>query len=138
MSKTNGRPTKYTPEILDAAQAYLDGGWEAVGDAVPTVVGMALDIGIAKSTCYDWAKREDKQAFSDILTRVEALQERKLVNGGLVQEFNPAITKMMLTKHGYSDKIEQDHTSSDGSMSPKEPSTVDIELAKALAAKLTE
>ena len=27
---------------------------------------------------------------------------------------------MMLTKHGYSDKVEQDHTSSDGSMTPKE------------------
>jgi hypothetical protein len=39
-----------------------------------------------------------------------------LLNNGLDGTFNPPITKMMLSKHGYSDKIEQDHTSSDGSM----------------------
>jgi len=50
--------------------------------------------------------------------RVESTQERKLVTGGLEGKYNPAITKMMLTKHGYSDKVEQAHTSPDGSMSP--------------------
>ena len=111
-----GRPTKYTPELLEAAEAYLD-HYEEAGDPVPSVVGLAIAIGVNKATCYDWAKHEDKQAFSDILTRVEEMQEQKLIAGGLSQGFNPAITKMMLTKHGYSDKIEQDHRSSDGSMS---------------------
>lgn len=114
-----GRPTKYTPELLEAAHAYVNGGWEKEGDLVPTVVGLALTIGISKASCYDWAKHEDKKEFSDILTRVENMQERKLVAGGLAQEFNPAITKMMLTKHGYSDSQKVDHTSSDGSMTPK-------------------
>ena len=49
---------------------------------------------------------------------MEETQERSLVRGGLEGKYNPAITKMMLTKHGYSDKVEQDLTSSDGSMSP--------------------
>jgi len=48
------------------------------------------------------------------------LQHRGLVNGGLSGKFNPAITKMMMTKHGYSDKQELAHTSPDGSMSPKD------------------
>ena len=114
-----GRSTKYTPELLKAAWAYIDGGWEKAGDPVPTVVGLALEIGIDKETAYRWAKEEGKEEFSNILTRVSVMQERKLVAGGLANLFNPAITKMMLTKHGYSDKIEQNHTSNDGSMSPK-------------------
>lgn len=111
-----GRPTKYCHELLEAAEAYLE-NHETAGDLVPSVVGLCLSIGISKSIAYDWAKQPDKAAFSDILTRVEANQERKLISGGLAGDYNPAITKMMMTKHGYSDKIEQDHTSSDGSMS---------------------
>ncbi len=61
-------------------------------------------LGIQKSTCYAWAQEEDKVEFSDILTRVEQMQEMKLIDGGLRNAFNPAITKMMMTKHGYSDK----------------------------------
>ena len=133
-----GRPTIYTPDLVAAASAYINGGWEINQEAVPTVVGLALAIGVDKSTCYKWAKEEGKEGFSNILTRVEATQELKLVTNGLEQQFNPAITKMMMTKHGYSDKIEQEHTSPDGSMSPKEPAAVDPALAAALAAKLTE
>lgn len=106
---TAGRPTKYTPELLEAAWAYANGAWELAGDKVPTVVGLALDIGIDKATCYDWASQPDKAEFSDILRKVEGTQERRLVNGGIEGEFNPAITKMMMTKHGYSDKIETDN-----------------------------
>lgn len=113
------RPTDYTPAILEKAERYISGGWEECGDKVPTVVGLASEIGIARSTCYAWAKDDDKVEFSDILMRVEEIQERALVNGGLGGDFNPAITKMMMTKHGYSDKQEVDLSSSDGSMTPK-------------------
>ena len=115
-----GRPTDYTEERLAAAERYVSGGWKESGDKVPTVVGLAAEIGVARSTCYEWAKDPQKSEFLDILTRVEEIQERALVNGGLSNDFNPAITKMMLTKHGYSDKQEIDHRSGDGSMSPKD------------------
>lgn len=114
-----GRPTKYTAELLEAAWAYANGKWADAGDKVPTVVGLALDIGIDKATCYAWAKEDGKEEFSDILKKVEGTQERKLANGGLEGIFNPAITKMMMTKHGYSDSQKVDLSSSDGSMSPK-------------------
>ena len=110
-----GRPTKLTDELLAKAEDYV-ANYESYGDAVPTAVGLALEIGVHRSTCYQWAKEDER--FSDIFMRVESTQERKLVNGGLEGKWNPAITKMMLTKHGYSDKLEQDLTSSDGSMSP--------------------
>lgn len=111
-----GRPTKLTDDLLAKAEDYVANHYESYGDPVPTVVGLALEIGVHRATCYKWA--EENERFSDIFTRVEETQERGLVRGGLEGKWNPAITKMMLTKHGYSDKVEQDHTSSDGSMSP--------------------
>lgn len=113
------RPTKYTPELLEAAHAYVDGMWEVNGDVVPTVVGLALDIGIDEETAHRWGKEEGKEEFSKLLMRVKNMQQRKLVSGGLAGDFNPAITKMMMTKHGYSDSQKIDHSSSDGTMSPK-------------------
>ncbi len=113
-----GRPTKYTPELLEAAQAYLKHYGDA-GHPVPSVVGLCLSIGISKALAYQWVKDEDKGPFLDILTRVEEMQEEKLISGGLTGGFNPAITKMMLTKHGYSDSQKIDHSSTDGTMAPK-------------------
>lgn len=111
-----GRPTDYTPELVAKAWGYAEGGWSAVGDPVPTVAGLACEIGVRRETCYAWAKDENKE-FSNILGKIAEEQERNLVRGGLGGDFNAPITKMMLTKHGYSDRIEQDNTSSDGSMS---------------------
>jgi|DEB0MinimDraft_10_1074344.scaffolds.fasta_scaffold61332_2 hypothetical protein len=116
-----GRPSDYTPKIVKAAWKYVNGGWIEAGDKVPSVAGLACEIGIHRETCYDWARDEEKE-FSDILNAIAKKQERELVNNGLDGTFNPPITKMMLSKHGYSDRVENDHTSSDGSMSP--PKTV--------------
>ena len=113
-----GRPTDYTDDLLDAAKAYILGGWEQSGDAVPTVAGMACEIGVSRETMYAWAKDENKPEFSDIFKELLEWQERKLVNGGLSGGFNPAVTKMMLTKHGYSDKQEIDHTSGGETIKP--------------------
>ena len=109
------RPTDYTPELVAKAWEYANGGWAEAGDPVPTVAGMACEIGIGRRTCYDWAEDKNKE-FSRILEKIAQEQERTLVRGGISGQFNAPITKMMLTKHGYSDRVEQDHTSSDGSM----------------------
>lgn len=101
-----GRPTLYTPELLEAARAYVDGGYEVEGDAVPLVAGLALSIKVARDTVYEWVKDPDKAEFSDIVTDLMAKQERGLVNGGLKGDYNPSITKLALTKHDYSDKSE--------------------------------
>ena len=113
------RPSEYTDEKLALARMYLEGGWQEQGDAIPQVAGLALAMGVHRDTCYEWATHDDKEAFSDILSRVMALQERGLINDGLRSNFNPVITKMMLTKHGYSEKQDLNHTSPDGSMSPQ-------------------
>jgi len=118
---TAGRPTSYTKKLVKAAWDYVNDGWIAAGDKVPTVAGLACEIGVARETCHAWAKDESKE-FSHILQAIAQKQERELVNNGLTGDFVAPITKMMLTKHGYSDKVEQDVTSSDGSMTPKDTS----------------
>ena len=119
--KKVGRPTLYTPERVKAAWAYVNGGWIEAGDKVPSIAGLACEIGVYRETCHNWAKDQDNEFF-DILKAIAQKQERTLVNMGLDGTFNPPITKMMLSKHGYSDRVETDHKSSDGSMTP--PKTV--------------
>lgn len=102
-----GRPSLYTPELVEAAWGYVNGGWLSVGDKVPSVAGLACEIGVRRETCHAWAKDPDND-FSNILSVIAEKQERVLVNNGLDGAFNAPITKMMLSKHGYSDRIEND------------------------------
>jgi len=98
-----GRPTKYNQEILAKCREYLTNHID-LGDPVPIIAGLACELNVSRETLYQWAKDEDKGEFTDILERIMSQQERKLAGGGLAGDFNPNITKMMLTKHGYSDK----------------------------------
>ena len=102
-----GRPSEYTPEIVKKAWAYANGGWQKAGDPVPSVAGLACEINLSRETLRLWSKSEDNEFFG-ILNKIAQEQERNLVRGGLGGEFNAAITKMMMTKHGYSDKIESE------------------------------
>lgn len=111
-----GRPSKYGPKVIDRAKKYRDGQWKVEGDAVPQLAGLACYIGVNRSTVQDWEAKHEE--FSVICRDIMTAQERALANGGLTGEFAQPITKMMMAKHGFSDKVENDHTSSDRSMSP--------------------
>lgn len=104
-----GRPTKHDDDLLRKAKDYLE-SWKDLGDAVPMIVGLAIHCNISKDTVYAWMKDESKREFSDIARRVEQMQERYLAAGGLSNAFNANITKLLLSKHGYSDRQEIDHT----------------------------
>lgn len=103
-----GRPSKYNDEIQAKAEDYAM-NFMAYGDPVPTVAGLADAIDIARSTLYLW--QEEHPAFSDTLERIDRRQQKFLISGGLTNEFNSAITKLMLHNHGYSDKSATDVTS---------------------------
>jgi len=99
------RPTDYTQELIEKAKDYLE-NHEKHGDVVPSVAGLAKHLEIHRSTIYDWKSQEDKKEFSDILANILSTQEQILINKGLKNEFNSAIVKLMLGKHGYSEKQE--------------------------------
>lgn len=105
-----GRPSAYTPEILQKAIEYLDGGYSSEGAVIPSVEGLALFIGKARSTVYEWANHDDKKEFSDILEQILSKQAVLLLNKGLTGEFNSNIAKLALGKHDYKDKAETDLT----------------------------
>ncbi len=111
-----GRPSKFGPDIIAKAKKYRDGGWVKEGDAVPQLAGLACYLKINRSTVQDWMAKYDQ--FSAICDDIMVAQERALANGGLVGGFAAPITKMMLAKHGYQDRVETDHKSTDGSMTP--------------------
>lgn len=46
------------------------------------------------------------------------MQQRVLINKGLSRKADASLSKLLLMKHGYSEKQEVDVSSSDGSMSP--------------------
>lgn len=111
-----GRPSKMF-ESLGPARDYLAGGYTIDGGVIPTVAGLACYLGVSRSTVNKWAVDDKGEGgFSDIVEGILSMQEFKLVNGGLKGDYNPTIAKLLLTKHGYSDKAEMahEHTGKDG------------------------
>lgn len=110
-----GRKTKLTPDIVEKAKEYVLGGYRDVGDVVTSHVGLAQYLGVSKSTVYLWIDGDDdlSLAFSDYALAAFEKQENLLMNGGLSGVYNANITKLLLSKHGYSDKVETANTSTD-------------------------
>lgn len=99
-----GRPSKYTEDMQFQADAYVGGGYKEDGAVYPDAGRLARNLGVARSTLYEWGK--DHPQFSDILQNLQEEQHYQLTNRGLMGEFNANICKLMLGKHGYVDKSE--------------------------------
>lgn len=109
-----GRNTLYEEGFVKKGQDYADGGWkECDGHSIPSVVGFARILKVSKKTLYNWADKYPE--FLHTLDEIQAEQEFVALNKGATGEFAQPTTKLVLHNHGYSDKIQQDNTSSDGS-----------------------
>lgn len=122
-----GRPTEYSPKILKSAEAYLklckdeEYDWTKTDGAqstsyehrikvkLPSIEGLAVYLKVHRSTIYEW--KDLHEEFSDILEEILSEQAQRLINNGLSGDYNSTISKLILTKHGYSDKSETDVTS---------------------------
>lgn len=119
------RPTDYSPEILEKTKLYLSlcedeevqelTGLSAKGTELyrtklkvnlPSIEGLSLFLGLSRETIYAWEGQEGKDEFSDIIMKVRAKQAKTLIEKGLSGDYNPTIAKLLLGKHGYSDKQE--------------------------------
>lgn len=109
-----GRPTLYTPELIAKAWHYSK-NWASLGtehepEFIPTIEGLCLYLGIGKTTCYKWLEEPGKEEFVDITREILDKQAKVLLNKGLSGTFNSTITKVILGKHGYSEKVDHDLT----------------------------
>jgi hypothetical protein len=127
--RTVGRPTDFSQEMVDKAWEYIDSckdeevqeikqeseekGYVMYDNKlkvkIPTVGGLARYLRVARSTIYLWGEKHPE--FSDIIEILGAEQEDRLINKGLGGDYNPTISKVLLSKHGYREKIDQDLTS---------------------------
>lgn len=98
-----GRPTKYTKDIPQKLNEYIS-TYSQYGDIIPSAEGFACTIGIGRRTIYDWAGKHVE--FSHMLDKLNAAQARAAISKGLTGDWNATIVKLLLSKHGYSDKHE--------------------------------
>ena len=102
-----GRPTKLTEELYKNAREYLDGIGEDVETKLPTIEGLAIHLDVSRESLYEWEK---DTRFSYILESLRRMQANKLIQMSILNKYNPTISKMMLTKHGYIESSKQDIT----------------------------
>lgn len=106
-----GRPSFYSVEKLAKAEEYLkscvdvpmeDG--KGLKVKIPTRGGLAVFLEVSRKALDDWAIVYSE--FGDFMERLKATQEEKLINSGLSGAYNPTISKVLLTKHGYREGID--------------------------------
>lgn len=112
---TVGRPTEFDENTISRAHEYIaqahdylgeDGKWHV---NLPKIEGLALHLGISRQCLYEWKAKHE--VFGDIVERVSIMQAERVINGAMEGKYNPSISKLLLTKHGYRDA--QDVTSDD-------------------------
>lgn len=131
-----GAPTKYCKEIVEKAHEY-ERAWKDLGDPVPMLVGLYVHCGINRHTGAQWRKRDDRSEFAAVCARVEVMQEHELLRKGLMRVTEQSITKLMLMRHGYSDRQAIDHTTNGEAIGAAGASKEDLASAKAdILAKL--
>lgn len=99
MASNMGAPTKLTPELVERAEQYVIDGFLDAGEMVPSVAGLACYLGISKNSVYKYGEVDSD--FLNTLEIIEVKQEKMLLNGGLSSTYNPTITKLMMSNHGY-------------------------------------
>lgn len=141
------RPSDYSEDTLLKTREYIDSCEDQVESVIagqsdsftkyqlkikvklPTIEGLARYLKIHKDTVYTW--RKEKPEFSDLIDDLLAKQADALINNGLSGDYNSTIAKVLLTKHGYTDKQEIDQkTEHSGGIAiswtdPKLPDTQD-------------
>lgn len=103
-----GRPTLLTDDLKQQAREYLERDGSFASQLIVTIEGLALDLHCNRDSLYKWEKEDEE--FSDILEELRQLQAHRLLQYGLKNMYNPTITKLMLSKHDYIEKKQEDIT----------------------------
>lgn len=90
-----GRPSEYTPEAINVLNEYLEVATPEK-KKIPTVEGLALKLGINKTTLYRWA--ENNEEFRNALEELKMRQKESLTDIGIFggKEINATIVALLL------------------------------------------
>lgn len=148
-----GRPTEYSPEIIEKIKEYLElcvdeneqivkqenteKGYQMYETRlkvrIPTIEGLAVHLKIHKDTIYEWVSIYPE--FSDAIEELRAIQSDRVLNNGLAGTYNSTIAKLLLSsKHGYVEKTATDLTSKGDKITV--PDSEAVKLAKEYEEKL--
>ena len=119
----SGGYTKFTRKVLEKAQWYVAGGYKDRGDEIPTLAGLCSLLRISQPHFHNWVK--EHELATEIYFDIKNEQERVTLAGGLRGTYNAQISKAVLAKHGYTDRVDHAHTSPDGTMTPA-PTRIEI------------
>jgi hypothetical protein len=123
-AKQVGRPTLYSKKIQSLSDKYInewelykvitdeDGSITRFVNSIPSIAGLALELGVHRATLYNWA--EDYTLFFDTLEVIQQKQEIFLMHHGLTKGYDSGFAKFMainVTK--YRDKVETVHAVTD-------------------------
>ena len=109
-----GRPSEYKESYCDDVNAYLS-AYESRGQTIPTREGFCEFIGSTKPTILRWAEAHDE--FRYALEKIDTQQALRLQNKGLLGEYNPTITKLILSAN-HDMKEKSDFTSDNKAIPP--------------------
>ena len=115
-----GRPSEYKPEYVEKVDEYIQLSLEQekTTTELPTLVGLAIYLDKVVNTLKNWSKKHPE--FLTALRKLQAYQERELINRGLLGTYNSTIAKLILSSnHMMTERIDQ--TSGDEPM--REPLT---------------
>ena len=106
-----GPPSKWNESIITKARHYL-ANYQDYGKNIPTVARLSQVLNISRDRIYKWAQQKDKKELKYILSELKCIQEAELLENGLTGDYNPTITKLLLSKHGYHDNPQGNQASS--------------------------
>jgi len=98
---SEGRPTKYIPEVIyPKIEEYITScGREQT--SLPSIEGLALHLNVNPDTLYEWANKYPE--FSDAIKKILTKQKKQLMDDGMYggKEVNPAMAIFLLkVNHG--------------------------------------
>lgn len=110
--RTGGRKTQLTPELIETTRAFVDDGWrDQPNKAFPSLQGLALHLGVHTTTVHMWRRLNPAEQpltvdFADLCERLLQIQHEICIGEAMLNRYNANIAKLLLGKHGYTDKQE--------------------------------
>lgn len=155
MSHAGGRRSKLNGHTFELAEEYIDdipanalfGTEEYIAECkdtftkrktevnLPTDFGLALYLGVSRSTLYEWQKVNPE--FKALMERLENKQAVSLINKSLSGHYkSQKTTGALLAKHGIVEKIETKHSGAISRDTPEEE--LDAIIARGESSKTSE